>query len=397
MDDRTGPQERWFCPPRPGVRAGATFDAVKLAIDRRAPVYRLTLEGPGPAGACATLATALAPLLTEDFPHLAIDARKAHTLSAPVIATLMAPVARILLEGGGVVLVAAPPDLLHAVERLGLEGRVPAVGTEAEALDSILRMIPKRFSNRFFQLMVEDGLATQPQIRDVHAEYKRHGGSIPFGTLLVKKGFVTIEKLLLLLDKSEHPERYPTLAPGAAAPPPDRSPASGAPTVIKLSGESEPPRRSSTAVMGGVKSEFFEKRLLGEILIESGMITDEQLRAVLEEQNRLGVDAKLGDMLIQKGLVNPNQLFEALEIQLSRKGGRAGGQRWSSKSEFVQRSLLGEILVEMKLIREQDLRVALDEQKTRPTSKLGNILVQMGVLGSAELLQALEYQANRRR
>ncbi|SET72288.1 type IV pilus assembly protein PilB [Salinibacillus kushneri] len=52
---------------------------------------------------------------------------------------------------------------------------------------------------------------------------------------------------------------------------------------------------------------------LGDLLIESGMITEEELQHTLEEKSP---EQKLGDLLVQKGLVTELQLIEALEFQL---------------------------------------------------------------------------------
>ncbi len=52
---------------------------------------------------------------------------------------------------------------------------------------------------------------------------------------------------------------------------------------------------------------------LGDLLVESGIITSEQLAQTLEEKSP---DQKLGDLLVQKGYVTELQLIEVLEFQL---------------------------------------------------------------------------------
>lgn len=51
---------------------------------------------------------------------------------------------------------------------------------------------------------------------------------------------------------------------------------------------------------------------LGEILIEKGDITKEQLELVLEEQERR---KKIGDILVEKGITTPEKIDQALKIQ----------------------------------------------------------------------------------
>lgn len=55
------------------------------------------------------------------------------------------------------------------------------------------------------------------------------------------------------------------------------------------------------------------KKRLGDILIESNLITDRQLQQTLKEKR---ADQKLGDALLLRGLITERQLIEVLEFQL---------------------------------------------------------------------------------
>lgn len=55
------------------------------------------------------------------------------------------------------------------------------------------------------------------------------------------------------------------------------------------------------------------RKRLGDLLVESGLITDEQLHSALEDKPR---DQKLGDLLLQRGYITEQQLIEVLEFQL---------------------------------------------------------------------------------
>ncbi|MDQ0214540.1 type IV pilus assembly protein PilB [Oikeobacillus pervagus] len=55
------------------------------------------------------------------------------------------------------------------------------------------------------------------------------------------------------------------------------------------------------------------RKRLGDLLIESGLISDDQLQKALAEK---GEDQKLGDALLQRGYITEQQLIEVLEFQL---------------------------------------------------------------------------------
>ncbi|WP_141431851.1 GspE/PulE family protein [Bacillus sp. 03113] len=57
----------------------------------------------------------------------------------------------------------------------------------------------------------------------------------------------------------------------------------------------------------------YTRKRLGELLIEAGMISKEQLQSALNEKN---ADQKLGDALLQQGFITEQQLIEVLEFQL---------------------------------------------------------------------------------
>ncbi|MBS8265083.1 type II secretion system protein GspE [Mesobacillus boroniphilus] len=56
-----------------------------------------------------------------------------------------------------------------------------------------------------------------------------------------------------------------------------------------------------------------KRKRLGDLLVETGLITDEQLQATLAEKTE---GQKLGDALLQRGLITEQQLIEVLEFQL---------------------------------------------------------------------------------
>ncbi len=53
---------------------------------------------------------------------------------------------------------------------------------------------------------------------------------------------------------------------------------------------------------------------LGEILVESGMVTPEQIQALLDEQKKSG--KKLGELIVEKGILTEQQILNAREYQI---------------------------------------------------------------------------------
>ncbi|EJL46334.1 GSPII-E-like protein, partial [Brevibacillus sp. CF112] len=56
------------------------------------------------------------------------------------------------------------------------------------------------------------------------------------------------------------------------------------------------------------------RKRLGDILVESGIVTTDQLQEALVEQKKSKL--KLGDHLLQSGYITEQQLIEILEYQL---------------------------------------------------------------------------------
>ncbi|HYK71571.1 MAG TPA: ATPase, T2SS/T4P/T4SS family, partial [Pseudoneobacillus sp.] len=55
------------------------------------------------------------------------------------------------------------------------------------------------------------------------------------------------------------------------------------------------------------------RKRLGDLLVEAGLITEDQLQDALLEKNR---NQRLGDALLEKGYITEQQLIEVLEFQL---------------------------------------------------------------------------------
>ncbi|OSM01707.1 GspE/PulE family protein [Magnetofaba australis] len=111
---------------------------------------------------------------------------------------------------------------------------------------------------------------------------------------------------------------------------------------------------------------------LGDQLLQSGLVTQTQLRQALELQNKR--DIKLGEALVTLGYVSEDQIEELL-----------GAAR--------NRFRLGDLLVAQKLIKPEQLQEALVEQK-KSGEVLGRIVVRLGFITEPELLRFLSKRLN---
>lgn len=135
--------------------------------------------------------------------------------------------------------------------------------------------------------------------------------------------------------------------------------------------------------------------LLGHVLVKMGVIDPTDFIAALSVQEHLdrvedavklaaGVRRMLGDLLVQAGRITGEELDCAIAEQ------KRSGEK------------LGEILVRQKLLTERELHHILDFQRNqgRATSgplKLGEILVSSGAISRSQLDDALRKQAGSRK
>ncbi|MBW4838318.1 MAG: Flp pilus assembly complex ATPase component TadA [Paenibacillaceae bacterium] len=95
------------------------------------------------------------------------------------------------------------------------------------------------------------------------------------------------------------------------------------------------------------------KKRLGELLLESGIITEQQLQIALEEQQR--TKKKLGDVLLAQGVLTEHQLIEVLEFQL--------GIPHVTLSRFQIDAKLSQVIPEQMARRYQVLPIRADGRK----------------------------------
>ncbi|MEF3273237.1 MAG: hypothetical protein K6356_02385 [Chloroflexus sp.] len=146
-------------------------------------------------------------------------------------------------------------------------------------------------------------------------------------------------------------------------------------------------------LLSDVKTPYFHKppepRLIGEILVAIGAISDAELQAVLSEQRRsslLKSDRRIGQLLLKRGLITPAKLAKALIIQQQeRNRARSAPQ------------VLGEYLVEKGYITAAQLEAVLAEQIRLDLQgkrlSIGELLVKMHLMSKEKVEQAArEYE-----
>lgn len=145
-------------------------------------------------------------------------------------------------------------------------------------------------------------------------------------------------------------------------------------------------------LLSDVKTVHFHEqpkaRLLGDILLEIGAISPEELQRNLREQNSGSVivaDRRLGQLLLRKGLITPSKLARALIIQ----------QQERSQLRLAPQ-VLGEFLVDKGYITPQQLEHALAEQLRLDQKghrlSLGQILEGLNMISKEQIEQAAKEQ-----
>lgn len=127
-----------------------------------------------------------------------------------------------------------------------------------------------------------------------------------------------------------------------------------------------------------VKTAAGERQLLGALLVESGHITAEQLDHAIAEQNASG--DKLGEVFIRLGMLTDLQLKALLDFQ---------HHQGDAKSTGPLR--LGELLLATGYISRSQLDDALQKQSVS-RKKIGEVLVEEGYVGHERINYGIRLQ-----
>ncbi len=108
---------------------------------------------------------------------------------------------------------------------------------------------------------------------------------------------------------------------------------------------------------------------LGELLVENGVVTEEQLLAALEEQRKNR--RLLGEIIVERGFTTKEKLDATLAHQYG--------------------SVLGKILIEKGYVTFEQLENAMEDQKSS-SKTLGEILIDRGYVAETDLMDGLSQQ-----
>ncbi|HBG06096.1 MAG: hypothetical protein A2075_08810 [Geobacteraceae bacterium GWC2_58_44] len=137
------------------------------------------------------------------------------------------------------------------------------------------------------------------------------------------------------------------------------------------------PYRSIFFTFSGI-SYRHQMRRIGNILIDSGLVTNHQVDEALKIQDKL-ICRRLGE-IVAETFELPQELIEK-SIQAA-----------SLHKEGTGRARVGDILVEAGLVTREQVEAALRIQQEDKTVKLGEILVGQGLITEDQLICALVTQ-----
>ena len=127
-----------------------------------------------------------------------------------------------------------------------------------------------------------------------------------------------------------------------------------------------------------------DRRLLGQVLVDGGFVSQEDLARALEEQNR--TNEMLGEVLVRMKAADPAEIAAVVSVQSD-----LASLEDAVKSAAGVRQCLGELLLKARKVTSEQLEEALSEQR-RTGEKLGEILVRRGALTYGQLEAVLAFQ-----
>lgn len=195
-------------------------------------------------------------------------------------------------------------------------------------------------------------------------EQKRH----PIGRILLDGGFLSDRDLERALEEQRHTNELigQVLIRMGVIDPADLK------AALSIQGHLDHPGDAVRIAAG-------TRRMLGELLLQAGHITADQLEHALAEQNKTG--EKLGETLIRLGLLTHKQLDVILDFQQKQADGKGP----------LSPLRLGELLITAGHITRDQLDDALYKQKLSQ-KRLGEILVEEGYAHPHHIKHGLRLQ-----
>lgn len=125
--------------------------------------------------------------------------------------------------------------------------------------------------------------------------------------------------------------------------------------------------------------------VIGQLILESGVINESQLLEVLEHQGKFG--GRIGELLVEKGYISKPRLEYFLNLQVVRNATKRKLNR--SRRDM----LLGEIMLADKVITNDQLEEALSCQRLNG-GWIGQILIGLGYVTESGLKECLDRQSS---
>ncbi len=317
---------------------------MRLSIEERSYLTLIHLAGRIGSEDRAKLWKSLDDVMRGDPLSIVWDLSGVEELQDPCLAVLAGSFAWQRLRNEPVVIMGVARELGERIRRTGVGYEAAMVSDEQEACLAILERTPRRYDEFFCKVLVQEGFVTPDAMKNALLQFERSGREGDFGKLLLQQGMVTAPQLLEAVCR--------------------------------------------------------QKSLLGDILVETGTLDRDTLEKALKAQSDMAKGEKLGDFLMRLGVASNQDIYEALARQYKRR------KRFHKKSRAqvgeaptqAQSARLGEILLEQKLLSQEDLERSLQLQRqTQGREKLGDILVRLGFVSDSDLYGALLTQYERTR
>jgi type II secretory ATPase GspE/PulE/Tfp pilus assembly ATPase PilB-like protein len=118
-----------------------------------------------------------------------------------------------------------------------------------------------------------------------------------------------------------------------------------------------------------------EARLIGEILQEEGLVTNDNMADALKAQEEIR-NRRMGEVLVESTDITHEEIENTLEEN-------------SGKPEIPLNARIGDILVEAGLVTREQVEKAYESQLAGKKLKVGEILISQGLITEEQLLTAL--------
>jgi len=117
----------------------------------------------------------------------------------------------------------------------------------------------------------------------------------------------------------------------------------------------------------------YQRRFLGEILLEKRFIAGDVLKSALEEHQQLR-KMKFGKIIAKHAHI----LYSAVEVEIQKA--------YEANKKGLK---IGEILLDAGLVNEEQILEALDHQEKMQNTKIGQFLIEKGIIQEKEVYMAL--------